>query len=71
MLKQLCLILLGRFDAATHLQAFTTKEITIRTHKKRMHVSRDGEVDTLHSPLHYSIRPKSLRVIAPAASNQA
>jgi diacylglycerol kinase family enzyme len=35
--------------------------------KARLSVSIDGDVMTLDTPLNFSVRPKSLTVLAPAA----
>lgn len=40
------------------------ESITITSDKKKLKVSFDGEVATLHTPLHYEIHPKGLEVIA-------
>ena len=42
-----------------------TKEIWIGTKKRRVRVALDGEVAVMQPPLHYRVRPGSLRVLAP------
>ena len=44
-----------------------TREVQVRTRRKRITVSADGQLFTLETPLHYRIRPKALRVLAPEA----
>ncbi|HET9787794.1 MAG TPA: diacylglycerol kinase family protein [Pyrinomonadaceae bacterium] len=46
--------------------ALCSKEIWIATRHRRLRVALDGEVTVLEPPLHYQIRPLSLRVIVPA-----
>lgn len=45
--------------------ALCTKEIWIETKHKRVRVALDGEVEVMEPPLHYRIRPRALRVLAP------
>ena len=45
-----------------------TREITIQTRRKRLHVAFDGEVDQMTTPLNYRILPKALKVIVPGSS---
>lgn len=45
--------------------ALCTKEIWIGTKHKRVRVALDGEVLVMEPPLHYRVRPKALRVLAP------
>jgi YegS/Rv2252/BmrU family lipid kinase len=40
--------------------------VQTRHHRRRVRVANDGELFVTHSPLHYRIRPKALRVIVPA-----
>ena len=42
------------------------KEIWAQPGTPRVNVSTDGEVSMMDAPLHYTIRPKALRVVAPA-----
>ena len=44
--------------------AFPAKRLTVHR-KRRFHVSLDGEVRRLKSPLEYSIKPGALRVLGP------
>lgn len=45
--------------------ALCTKEIWIGTKHKRLRVAIDGEVLVMEPPLHYRVRPRALRVLAP------
>jgi len=55
----------GRLRQTHDFEEINVEAITFETKKKRILVAFDGEVETLHSPLHYKIHPKSLRVIVP------
>jgi diacylglycerol kinase family enzyme len=57
--------LVGR-DTDQDLSAFESKEILVQLGTPRVNVSADGEVSVMDAPLHYTIRPKALRVIVPA-----
>lgn len=58
--------LIGRLDQAKDFEAACLPEVWIETGKRRLHVAADGEVVMMQPPLHYVVRPKALRVIAPA-----
>ncbi|MBA2527225.1 MAG: diacylglycerol kinase family lipid kinase [Pyrinomonadaceae bacterium] len=45
--------------------ALCSKEIWIETKHRRLRVARDGEVTVMQPPLHYRVRPLSLRVLVP------
>jgi diacylglycerol kinase family enzyme len=47
------------------LNAFEVKEIWVQPGTARVNVSTDGEVSVMDAPLHYSIRPRALRVVVP------
>ncbi|MEO7039689.1 MAG: diacylglycerol kinase family protein [Gemmatimonadaceae bacterium] len=57
--------LLGRLRQARDFEALEAVEFTIETRHQRILVATDGEVQPMPTPLHYRIRPKSLRVIVP------
>lgn len=46
-------------------QALTSHEITVTMRRRTVHVSCDGEVVHLRTPLVYRVRPKALRVVVP------
>ena len=46
--------------------ALLSTEVWIATKHRRLRVARDGEVTAMQPPLHYRIRPLSLRVLVPA-----
>lgn len=47
------------------LVAFEAMEVEVATRRKRQHVSLDGEVCLLETPLEYRARPRALLVIVP------
>ncbi len=58
--------LVGRLEQDRDFHSFEVRHATIRTGRSSLQVSLDGEVVRLRSPLHYSIRPRALRVLVPA-----
>ncbi len=58
---------MGLWSGDDRLDCLSAKRVTIKTRKKRLRLSNDGEVETLKTPLHYQIRPKALKVFAPLA----
>ncbi len=58
--------LLGRLSQARDFEALTATDFVIETRHARILVATDGEVQPMKSPLHYRVRPRSLRVIVPA-----
>ncbi len=59
--------LFGRLHEADDFEALTAQSIVIETRHRRLHVSTDGEVTMMDTPLEYRIRPRALRVIVPRA----
>jgi diacylglycerol kinase family enzyme len=53
--------------SARKFEAFVLPEVTVETRNRHVHVSIDGEVTDLRSPLHYRVRRGGLKVIRPAA----
>ena len=62
-------MLLGRWrnDEALHVESVNS--VTIDTRKDLIKVMFDGEVESLHTPLQFRIRPKALSVIVPAMAS--
>ena len=56
--------LLGRASSADLTRRDVT-EVLIRARRRRLHVSTDGEVTLMQTPLQYRIRPGALRVVVP------
>lgn len=59
-----------RLDRVDSIERLLAPEITIATRRKHVLVSLDGEVQRLHTPLHYRCRPGGLLVVAPPLANQ-
>ncbi len=58
--------LVGRLRQASDFDALSATELVIETRRPRLHVSADGEVWPMSTPLRYRVRPGALRVIVPA-----
>ena len=59
--------LLGKLHRSEDFEALLARELHIETRRQRsLHVTLDGEVTAMNSPLHYKIRSKALRVMLPA-----
>ena len=61
--------LIGRLKQARDFVALTATEFVIETRHANILVATDGEVERMQSPLHYRLRPDSLRVIVPRAES--
>jgi diacylglycerol kinase family enzyme len=59
--------LAGGLRQERDLLAFATTDLLVETRRSRVRMALDGEVIVLRPPLHYAIRPRALRVLAPAA----
>ena len=57
--------LFGRVDQAKDFDVFCVTEARIESRKRRLLVACDGEVERMEAPLHYRIKPASLRVLVP------
>jgi YegS/Rv2252/BmrU family lipid kinase len=57
--------LVGRLRQARDFEALMASDFVIDTRQKRILIAADGEVQPMEPPLHYRIRPRSLRVIVP------
>lgn len=59
-------MILGRWRNDEALTMESISGVTIDTRTSLIKVMLDGEVETLHTPLNFTIRPKALSVIVPA-----
>ncbi|MEO8362416.1 MAG: diacylglycerol kinase family protein [Vicinamibacteria bacterium] len=59
------LALVGRMRQDRDFHYMTLKAVEIRTRKRSLRVSMDGEVVHMTSPIRYSIKPGALRVLTP------
>ncbi len=64
-------MLLGRWRNDEALSMESVQSVTINTRKDLIKVMFDGEVESMHTPLQFSIRPKALCVIVPAVVQEA
>lgn len=62
--------LFGRLRDAESFDATCASEIRIDTSAPRIRVALDGEVTTMDTPLHYTIRPAALSVVVPLEKNE-
>jgi diacylglycerol kinase family enzyme len=62
-----CRLCFGRIDQERDLDTFALAEATIDAKTSRLPVALDGEVEIMHTPLHYRVRPRALRVFASEA----
>lgn len=63
--------LLGRLYQADDFEALTAAKLVVETRRnRRLYVATDGEVTRMETPLEYEIRPRALRVIAPAPAEE-
>ena len=59
--------LFGRLRQARDFEALTSKDVRIHTRRPRESVGLDGELVTMETPIHCTVRPGALRVVVPAA----
>ncbi len=57
----------GRLVHGRDIEKLQATSLVVESHHAHADVARDGEVDTLDTPLRYEIRARALRVIAPMA----
>ena len=62
-----CRLCFGKGDQASDIDTFAVTNAKIGARASRLPVALDGEVEIMHTPLHYRSRPGALRVIVPAA----
>ena len=63
--------LLGRLDQERDFHSTAVPAIEIRTRRRSLRVSLDGEVAYMTSPIRFAIKPRALRVLAPPAPSEA
>ena len=57
---------LGMWHGDPKFERYKLHKLTINAKRPQLRVSNDGELLKLNTPLHYSIRPKALKVLVPA-----
>ncbi len=65
LLRLAFLAAVGRLRQDQDFNAVHAREVWIETRRRAVHVALDGEVVLMEPPLHYRIRPRCLRVLAP------
>ena len=55
----------GRWRADQVIEYEKVREVTVGSKRKRVLVTMDGEVTRLETPLNFTIRPRSLQILAP------
>lgn len=63
LLKVFFAALIGRLHSAKEFEYFTTSELEIKTRRRKLNISHDGELSRLPSPITYRIHPGTLRVL--------
>ncbi|MGX5802799.1 diacylglycerol/lipid kinase family protein [Bradyrhizobium sp. Arg314] len=58
---------LGLIDPVRDVEHFRVQSVEIKTRRRHLRIAMDGETVEAMPPLHYRIRPRSLRVLTPAA----
>jgi diacylglycerol kinase family enzyme len=61
-------VFVGRWQDDAALTIETAETLTIRSRHKRLKVMLDGEVETLMTPLNFTIEKQKLRVLAPVVT---
>jgi diacylglycerol kinase family enzyme len=56
---------LGRLRNQQDFDRIRAKQLLITSRHKRLRVAADGEVELMHTPLRYRIRPGALQVLVP------
>jgi diacylglycerol kinase family enzyme len=59
-------MVLGTWGGDQVIEYEKVQQLTVMSKKSRLSVSMDGDVLSLETPLHFTVRPKSLNVLAPA-----
>jgi diacylglycerol kinase family enzyme len=58
--------LAGRLDQARDFVTLATPELVVEDRRRTLKAAFDGEVCRMSPPVHYRIRPRTLKVVAPA-----
>jgi diacylglycerol kinase family enzyme len=65
--KMLAAMALGIWKRSREIEILSGAAFTIHSRRRRLRVMNDGEASILRTPLQYSLRPRALMVLAPAA----
>lgn len=58
--------LFGRLNQAADFDTIYARQIEVKTRRARAHVSTDGEIHVMETPLRYRVVPGALKVLVPA-----
>lgn len=64
-------VLFGRFRGTDQFEEISASSVTIKSHRRRIRVSLDGEIFCLQSPVRFRSLERALRVMVPATSKRA
>lgn len=64
-------VITGRFEAEQHFDVLRGSDVWVRTRRRRIRISLDGEIKRLQSPIHFQSWPSALRVVVPQGSRRA
>ncbi|WP_207459569.1 diacylglycerol kinase family protein [Azospirillum sp. SYSU D00513] len=64
-LRLMARLVMGTWKRDDELETLTATRLTVRTFRGRLKMVNDGEVLQMKAPLHYSIRPGALNILAP------
>jgi diacylglycerol kinase family enzyme len=62
---------LGFWKRLREVEILSGPAFTIHSRRKRLRVLNDGEPSILRTPLHYTLRPRALLVLAPPLEGTA
>lgn len=68
MLRLMGRMVLGTWQQDEELETLTAPHLTVHSRRRRLKMVNDGEVRQMEPPLHYRIRPKALRILAPRSA---
>jgi len=58
----------GKSGSDPEIEERRAKRIVLRSRRAHVQVSNDGEIEEMNTPLHYSITPRALRIMAPKSA---
>ena len=65
MLRLMGRLVAGSWKQDEALDTYAVTSLTVHSRRHRLKMVNDGEIQKLHAPLHYRIRPGALKVLAP------
>lgn len=55
----------GRWEDDPEIEELIADEIILRSNRRRVRLSNDGEIVEMNTPLHYTVKPRALNVMMP------